>query len=365
MRAIVTIHHPAHVHFFKHAITELEAAGHEVFVFAWENEMAVSLLEYYDIDHRVLAGSAHSLGERAIRQARFEAKLYRAARRIDPDVLAAVGGVSVAHVGALVGARSVAFTDTEHATIINKLTWPLADVVCTPAYFNTEIGEKQRRYPGFHELAYLHPDRFTPDSGVFDRLDLDSDEKLVVMRVSSWDSSHDLGQSGFADLQDAVERLEAVGARVLITSEVELQPSLDDRQLSVAPHRIHDLLAHADLFVGEGATMAAESAVLGTPAVYVNSLTMGYIEALEQEYGLLFGFRGEHQHRQALEQAVTLLQDDPTNDWDDRRERLLADCHDTTEVIIDELTGGTGVDPAEPNPTTVTSEWEPVSTNDD
>ncbi len=37
------------------------------------------------------------------------------------------------------------------------------------------------------------------------------------------------------------------------------------------------LLAYATLFIGEGATMASECAVLGTPAIYVNSLQLGYL----------------------------------------------------------------------------------------
>ena len=35
---------------------------------------------------------------------------------------------------------------------------------------------------------------------------------------------------------------------------------------------MHNALKYASLFVGEGATMASECAILGTPAIYVNSL---------------------------------------------------------------------------------------------
>ena len=49
------------------------------------------------------------------------------------------------------------------------------------------------------------------------------------------------------------------------------------------------MLAFAGLYVGEGATMASEAAVLGTPAVYVNTLTMGYVQD-EERYGLLHHF---------------------------------------------------------------------------
>lgn len=40
MDFVITIQHAANVHFFKHVVTELEAAGHDVYVFARETESA-------------------------------------------------------------------------------------------------------------------------------------------------------------------------------------------------------------------------------------------------------------------------------------------------------------------------------------
>jgi predicted glycosyltransferase len=207
MRAIVTIQHPGHVHFFKHAIRELQSQGHELHVFARENEVTVELLERAGIDHEVLAGESNSLFSLAAVQATYETRLLRRARRIGPDVITAIGGVAAAHVASVVGAKSVVFYDTEHATIITKLAYTLADVVCTPECYQGDIGSKHRTYPGYHELAYLHPDRFEPDPAVLADAGLEPDDTLVVMRLSSWDSSHDVGQGGFDDPVDVVERL--------------------------------------------------------------------------------------------------------------------------------------------------------------
>jgi len=337
MRVVVTIQHPAHVHFYRHAIADLEREGHEVRVFVRENEVAVDLLETYGVDHTVLVGESDSLASLARTQFTYERLLYRHAKPFDPDVLTCIGGVAVAHVASLLGAKSVAFTDTEHATIVNALTAPFADVICTPECFGYDIGPKQRRYPGYHELAYLHPDRFDPDPSVLADAGFGPDDRFVVLRVSSWDSSHDVGQGGFSNVSDVVERIEATGARVVVTSEVPLPADLEDRRMTVAPHRIHDLLAYADCFVGEGATMAAESAVLGTPAVYVNSLSMGYTDELDWKYGLLSNFQGPDRHERGLERAVSILDGSLTADWDARRERLLADRIDVTGFVVDTL----------------------------
>lgn len=332
MRVLVTIQHPAHVHFYKHVIDELETEGHDVRVVARENEVAVDLLAHYGIDHAVLAGSADSLAKLAAVQVAYEARLYRHARRVDPDVVTGIGGVAAAHVARLVGAESVVFTDTEHATLINRLAHPVADVVATPACYGRDVGDNHVRYPGYHELAYLHPERFTPDEGVLDGLDVSPADRIAVVRVSSWDSSHDVGAGGFDDVGDAVARLEDAGARVFVTSEVPLPDELERCRLPIAPHRIHHLLAQADLFVGEGATMAAESAVLGTPAVYVNSLSMGYVEDLA-EYGLLWHFDGPDRHAAAMDRALSILSAGGGDRFEARRARLLAENDDTTNVI--------------------------------
>jgi predicted glycosyltransferase len=333
MKYVVTIQHPGHVHFFRHAIRELEDAGHEVHVFCKDLEVVCDLLEEYGLAYEALAGDRGSLLNLAVTQLTYEARLLRRARAIDPDVMTAIGGTAVAHVAPLVGARSVVFTDTEHAPG-NRVTFPFADEVWTPECYHGDVPDEHHTYPGYHELAYLHPDRFEPDPAVVAAAGLDPDDRFVVLRLTAWDASHDVGQGGFEDMADAVERLEATGAEVLVTSEVDLPPDLEDRRASVAPHRMHHLLAAADLFVGEGATMAVESAVLGTPAVYVNTLRMGYTDEVEARYGLLYNCQGSFRHQRALSTAERILAGEEGGDWADRREALLADTVDTTEVVL-------------------------------
>jgi hypothetical protein len=339
VRVVVTIQHPAHVHFFRNAISELRAGGHEVHVFARRNEVTVDLLDTYGIDHEVLADESDSLGQLAKVQATYEFRLFRRARRLQPDVMTAIGGVAVSHVARLVGARSVVFYDTEHATIIRRLAYPFADEVCTPDCYAGNVGKGHVSYPGYHELAYLHPDRYEPDDSVLADEGLEETDTLAVCRFSGWDSSHDVGQGGFDDPAEVVEHLRDVGATVRLTSETELPPELERFQLSIAPERMHDLLYHADLYVGEGATTAAEAAVLGTPAVYVNTLTMGYTNELEERYGLLFQYDGATRHLDGIVRARALVTDDDGGRWERRRERLLEEKRDTTDVVVDRLVG--------------------------
>lgn len=336
MTVVVTIQHPAHVHFFRNAIEELRAGGEEVDVFVRREPPAAELLDHYGIPYTVLAEETSGMTSLPFMQLGYEYRLYRHTRKLDPDVFLAIGGVAASHVARLCGANSAIFTDTEHATIVNTLAAPAATTVYTPECFEGTLRGNQVRYPGYHELAYLHPSRYTPEPADAVRADLgvDADDQLVILRLSNWKSSHDVGEGGFDDIAEVVKALEDAGGTVRITSERSMDDDLDPYRVAIEPHRMHDVLATADLFVGEGATMAAESAVLGTPSVYVNSLELGYITELHEEYGLTYPYHDRDRHVLGTERATDLLAaaDEP---WGSRRERLLEEKVDTTDVILE------------------------------
>ncbi|MCU4974113.1 DUF354 domain-containing protein [Halobacteria archaeon AArc-m2/3/4] len=336
MNVIITIQHPAHVHFYRHVIDQLEDNGDEVHVFARENDLAVPLLERYDIPHEVLAGSQDSLFGLAKVQATYELRLLRRAIEIDPDVMTAIGGVAVSHVARLVGARSVVFIDNEGITS-HRITTPLAHVVCTPKRFEEDYGDKHLRYNGYHELAYLHPDRFDPSPDRLREYGIDPDERYFLLRFKKWDALHDVGERGLS--QEGKERLVEILAehgQVYITSTDELPPELEQYRLPVPAHLIHDLLYHADLYAGDSATMATEAAVLGTPAVRIQSFAarerdMSNFVELETEYDLL---RSTADEETALAHVEELVADEAvTRVWRQRRDQLLEEKIEVTGFV--------------------------------
>lgn len=341
MTVCFTIQRPPHVHFFRNAISTLESAGIETHVFVRASEITTTLLDAYNLDYAVLADSpSGSIVTLASAQLRFEAQLIRRLRDIQPDVVTGIGGVSAAHGATAVGARSIVFTDTEHARLSNALMRPFADLIVTPSCFHTDYGSGHIRYPGYHELAYLHPDRFDPDPEVLERSDIDPDRPLAVVRLGAWDAAHDIGAKGINDPIDVVRTLEAAGAQVRVTAENGGSEALAERSLDLPPDSFHDVLAQATFYLGEGATTAAECAILGTPAVYINSLRMGYTDELEARYGLLYNCQGSHRRQNALRIATKLLDGGDLERFDRRRERLLQDKVDTTDVILRVLESG-------------------------
>jgi predicted glycosyltransferase len=318
----------------------LESEGHEVFVFARRKDIAIELLGRYEIPHTVLAGKSESLAGLAFRQAQYELGIFNRARKIDPDVMVAMSEPGVAHTSVLLGCPSILFTDTEHAWLQNMLAFPFADVVCTPECFRDDIGPKQVRYPSYHELAYLHPNRFEPDETVLEDVGVDSDGDVVLVRLGDWSSSHDVGVSGIDDPVALVREIEETGAEVLLSTEGDLPEGLGTRGFSLEPDRFHDLLAAIDLYVGEGGTTAAECAVLGTPAVYVSDLALGYLDELESTYDLVVNCTDEGSTAAASEAARDALSQ-PERVFRQRRLALLSEKGDPTDIILEQLTGET------------------------
>lgn len=340
---VFTMTHPHDVHLFRNAINELSARGCQIHVFVHEKEMTSELLERFQIPHTVLAGNHLSKVELFSSWTRFGVNLLRKTRRIKPDLMVAEVGAAAAPVSWLAGNPSLIFMDAEHARLQNSLVLPFATRICTSTCFWKEIGSKQVRYEGYQELAYLHPDRFEPDPSVLDEAGIGEDERFVILRAVGWNAAHDVNAGGFNGLARVIEALEAEGVTVVVTSERELPADLRSYQLSIEPHRIHDLMYYAELFIGESATMATESAILGTPAIYVSTLEVGYTAEIARDYGLIFNYAGADRQQRGIDQAKAILDGRYQADWEARWQELIADKRDTTDVILEQIQEMTGL----------------------
>ena len=334
MRILIYIGHPGHVHFFKNFIWEMKRGGHDLVVTARDKDVALRLLEAYGIQHTVIGRAGKGRLDLIWEWVGRDRGIYAIARRFRPDILTGIHNPCVAHIARLTGAKSIIFTDTEHAKIANLTTFPFSDVICTPSCFKKDLGKKQVRYNGYHELAYLHPNYFKPDPSVLDELGIKETDKYVIVRFVSWDASHDIGQSGF-DLATKRKLVAEIGkyACILITSESPLPEEFEQYRISLPPEKLHDLLYYATLCIGEGATIATEAAILGTPSIYVSSLlgTMGNFIELEQEYGLTFNFIDPDK---SIEKATELIQKlNIKAEWAKKRKRLLEDKIDVTKFM--------------------------------
>lgn len=336
MKILIGMGHPAHVHFFKNVIWNLENRGHEVKIVVRDREIALNLLDSYGFEYSLFGQYRTNLVQKVLEIPKNDYIFYKIARDFKPDVLTGILNYTSSHIGKLIGKPSIIFTDTENAKLANKLVCPFADVVCTPSCYGGDFGSKHTKYNGYHELSYLHPDNYTPNPQILDDLGLDKNEKYIILRLVSWNAVHDIGDQGFKNLKETINSLEEYG-RILITSESKLIPEFEKYKISAPPDKIHDLLNYAELYIGESATMASESAVLGTPSIYVSTSRRGYTDELEKKYELMYNFiESQQREERALEKGIELLGDKKTNKtWAKRRERMLRDKIDVAEFATE------------------------------
>jgi predicted glycosyltransferase len=334
LRILFNIGHPAQVHLFKNLIWELERRGHQCKITTIAKDVSLYLLDAYGFKYEVVGEEKPTLATKALELFRVESRLYRIAHSFRPDILVGgVGNVYVAHVGKLLQKPSIVFDDTEHANIDHRLMDPFVSVICTPSCYRNDIGPKQVRYNGYHELAYLHPNRFNPNPAVLDELGLIEGDPFIIVRFVSWQASHDVGQHGIRDKVGLVKALEQYG-RVLVTSEGVLPPELQPYQMRVSPEKLHDLLYYATLYMGEVGTTATEAAILGTPSIYVSSLvgTMGNFIELEHKYDLMYSYM---ESDKALSKAIELLQKPGLKEeWVHKRKKLLKEKIDVSKFMV-------------------------------
>lgn len=339
MRVLFDVVHPAHAHFYRRMIVALHEEGHPVLVVSRDKDVTTGLLDAWGIPHHPVgvAGATGKVGQLRELVARDSA-LWRATGSFGPDVVLtrSPAGVQVARARGIVG---IFDTDDGRAAGVHfRAAAPFAHMITTPDVLKEDYGERHRRYRGYKALAYLHPDRYTPDRSILNLLGVDEGERYFVVRFVAMTASHDRNEAGLGegDKRRIVEALQARG-RVFVSSEGPLPRGMEDLSFDAPPERIHDALAFADLYVGDSQTMAAEAALLATPAIRASSWTgrLDYLDDLEQTHGLLRSFRPDEGDRVLA--AVAELVDDPGTPerWRDRHAAMLATKDDVTGWYLD------------------------------
>lgn len=340
-RFLLYMGHPAHYHNFKNVATRLRSEGHDVLYVARGKDVLFDLLDGDDTEMvRLPARRPSGKAALALNLAHREWKLWRIVRRWKPDVMAGTDP-GITHVGKLTGIPAVVVNEDDSAAVplMAKIAFPFATAILAPhccdqsPYNHRKIG-----YTGYHELAYLHPDVFTPDRTKLPA-PLRESASYFILRFASLHAHHDAGRGGIDDA--LAERIIAVlrpHGRVFITSERPLGAALEPYRLPIDPKVIHHALAHARMFVGDSQTMTAEAAVLGVHAVRFNDFVgeLSYLADLERR-GLATGIKASQP--QELLDEVSRLAADPHLDehMAQRRREMLAESDDVVGVWVDTL----------------------------
>jgi len=322
-RALFDIFHPADVHFFKNAIKILMDRGDEVMVASRDKDIALVLLYQLGIENRNISrkgdGPVGLFVELVIRDFR----LLRIVRDFKPNIYMGNNSPNTAHIAWLMRKPSIIFEDTEIHKLNHLVYYPFAAEVHSPDCYRLNLGKKHKTYPGYHQLAYLHPNHFKPDVDIAQRYIQHLEKKVVLFRFVDWGSIHDMGVGKFSDKDkiNIVKKLQKY-ASILISSEAKLPPELESKRISAFGDDIHHVLYYSDLVIGDSATMCSEAAVLGTPSIYIDERGRGYTDELDVKYGLCFNFKPD-QTDAVISESIELLALDSTRKYFKEKHKIL------------------------------------------
>jgi predicted glycosyltransferase len=332
MTYIFDIGHPAHVHYFKSLIKRLNANGHETLVFARDKECTHELLKSEGIPFVSRGTGKNSLTGKLLYIIQTDLSLMMRLMGKRKDVFIGFASPYAAHTAWIFRKRSITIDDTDKASLSHKLYLPFTSTVVTPVFFEKNLGKKQVRFNSFMELSYLHPSVFKPVGDAFQLLGIEQDTPYAIVRFVSWGANHDVGQRGMStEEKRSVIDLLSNHYRVFISAEGELPPDLQPLRLRIGASELHTVLNRAQLYVGEGATMAAEACMLGVPAIYTNTLTAGTLHEMEKR-GLLRIFK--HETENILNVVHSVISDpDLQKATQERRKAMLAECDNPTDFF--------------------------------
>lgn len=335
MKILIDIGHPAHVHYFRNLADVFIKRGSEVLFTTRDKEVAIQLLDHYGFHYVNFGRPFKSRIGKIWGVFWFSLRLFIVALKFKPDMYLNASQYS-AMVAWLLRKPHISLEDTFNMEQV-RLYMPFTSIVLTGSYPHPVLGKKDVHYDGYQELAYLHPNRYVSDPGIRGILGINDSENYVILRLVSWAASHDFGHKGIS-LENKKKLVSEISryAKILISSESELPQELKQFQLRISPEKIHDVLGHCSLLIGESYTMASECAVLGVPAIVVHNTKSYYLSDQEQQYGLVFNYsESEADQKKAIAKAIELLKTpNIKEEWQKRRWRMLEDKIDPSAFFV-------------------------------
>lgn len=337
MRILIDIGHPAHVHYFRNLYFEL-VKKHEVTVTCKSVRIILQLLDHYKIPYINLGEKGGGIYDKIKRQLGFTSYLYQLIK--DRQIELAVGvSASIVHATKFTKSRSILFDDDDQSVqpLTAKFVTPFADSILSPDSLAYERTIRAIYYPGFHELAYLHPKVFTPNPDITTKYGISSTDKYFVLRFNAFNAHHDINEGGMnIEQKRKLVRLLSGYGRVFITTEADLDEEFSQYRLPIAPEDIHHFLFFAQMLVSDSQTMTSEAAMLGTPSFRCNSFVgrISYLEEEEKRYDLTYGFL-PHQYSWMLDkiEELLVLQNIKTY-WQEKRQHMLRDKIDVSSFWL-------------------------------
>ncbi len=296
MNVLIQLSHPAHFHLYKIVAKNLMEEGNKVLFVIKSKDILETLLQNAGLPYVNINQHAHRGSKFGILWDMFvrEWRIIKLCRKHKIDLLTG-STPDVAHAGWWLHKWRVNTGEDDLAVVpaFAKIASPFIQSFVAPDPCDAgPVENRTAHYPGYHEMAYLHPNHFTPDPKIVEAYGINTSKPYFILRFASLNAHHDNGIKGINTevAQRLIDILSPHG-RIYITSERPLEPQFEQYRIKINPLDMHHVMAFASLYIGDSQTMAAEAGVLGVPFVRFNDFVgrIGYLRELEDTYELGYG----------------------------------------------------------------------------
>ena len=360
MNVLIQLSHPAHFHLYKIVAKNLMEDGNKVLFVIKSKDILETLLQNAGLPYVNINQHAHRGSKLGILWDMFvrEWRIIKLCRKHKIDLITG-STPETAHVSWLLRIHGVntGEDDLDVVPAFKKIAGPV--IQCFVAPDPCDAGPVENRtahYPGYHELAYLHPNHFTADAKVVKGYGIDTAKPFFIMRFAQLNAHHDVGIRGINTevAQRLIDILKPHGT-IYITSERPLEPQFEQYRIKINPLDMHHVMAFASLYIGDSQTMAAEAGVLGVPFVRFNDFVgrIGYLRELEDVYELGYGIHatplaanssirrndgsvqpsGVEELYKRVEQLVSMPSEERRATFQSRRQKMLSEKIDCAKFL--------------------------------
>lgn len=360
MNVLIQLSHPAHFHLYKIVAKNLMEEGNKVLFVIKSKDILETLLQNAGLPYVNINQHAHRGSKFGILWDMFvrEWRIIKLCRKHKIDLLTG-STPDVAHAGWWLHKWRVNTGEDDLAVVpaFAKIASPFIQSFVAPDPCDAgPVENRTAHYPGYHEMAYLHPNHFTPDPKIVEAYGINTSKPYFILRFASLNAHHDNGIKGINTevAQRLIDILSPHG-RIYITSERPLEPQFEQYRIKINPLDMHHVMAFASLYIGDSQTMAAEAGVLGVPFVRFNDFVgrIGYLRELEDKYELGYGIHasvlaedsfirradgsaqpsGVEALYERVEQLVATPAEERKATFQSRREKMLAEKIDCAKFL--------------------------------
>lgn len=337
MKILIDIGHPGHVHLFRHFAKIMINKGHDVLFTCRHKEFEIELLEAEGFSYVKLGKHYKTKLGKLWGLFKFDFKMLLVSIKYKPNIFISHGSIYASHAAFFLRKTHIALEDTGNMEQV-RLYLPFSKKVLVPRSLHKNLGKKEVRYRGIHELFYLHPSKQFFNEKVYDFFDSPFNKKIALVRLVAWTASHDQldGNKGIGEeIDELISVLEEKNIQIIISSEGDLPKKLEKYKLKFPPELLHSLLKISTIYVGEGGTTATEASLLGTPSILINPQAkfVGSHRMLQNEYELQFYFDSL---KEAMPKIKEIIDDNEFKEtFKSKLDIFLNDHIDCTDFLVD------------------------------